>query len=124
MFGVLLSKAGVMSMEAAWAFVMVTSSAVIFLGLFLMSKGWSSIHSANGELVTDSIYRYVRHPQYLGLIVITVGLLIQWPTMITLAMWPVLVVMYYRLAKKEEIEALVAFGERYEKYKQSTPMFM
>ncbi len=124
LLGVLLSKAGVMSMEAAWAFVMVTSSAVIFLGLFLMSKGWSSIHSSNGELVTDGIYRYVRHPQYLGLIVITVGLLIQWPTIITLAMWPVLAVMYYRLAKKEEKEALEAYGEKYEEYKLRTPMFL
>lgn len=123
LLGVLISKAGIMSMEAAWAFVMVTSSAVIFLGLFLMSKGWSSIHSKNGELVTDGIYRYVRHPQYLGLIVITVGLLIQWPTIITLAMWPVLVLMYYRLAIREEKEALEAFGERYEEYKQNTPMF-
>jgi len=124
LLGVLLSKAGIMSMEAAWAFVMVTSSIIIFLGLFMMSRGWSSIHSSRGELVTDGIYRYVRHPQYLGLIVITVGLLIQWPTVITVIMWPVLAVMYYRLAKKEEIEALEAFGERYEKYKQSTPMFM
>ena len=124
LFGVLLSKAGVMSMEAAWAFVMVTSSSVIFLGLFLMSKGWSIIHSSNGELVTDGIYRYARHPQYLGLIVITVGLLIQWPTIITLAMWPVLAVMYYKLAKKEEKEALEAFGERYEEYKRHTPMFL
>ncbi|MCZ7360413.1 MAG: hypothetical protein O8C55_10080, partial [Candidatus Methanoperedens sp.] len=47
-----------------------------------------------------------------------------WPTVITVTMWPVLAVMYYRLAKKEEIEALEAFGERYEKYKQSTPMFL
>jgi len=123
LLGVLLSKAGIMSMEAAWALVMVTSSVVIFLGLFLMSKGWGSIHSANGELVTDGIYRYVRHPQYLGLIITTVGLLIQWPTIITLAMWPVLVVMYYRLAKKEEKEAIEAFGERYEEYKRHTPMF-
>ncbi len=123
LLGVLLSRAGVMSMEAAWAFVMVGSSAIIFLGLFLMSKGWSGIHSSNGELVTDGIYRYVRHPQYLGLIIITVGLLIQWPTIITLAMWPVLVVMYYRLAKKEEKEALEAFGEIYEEYKRHTPMF-
>ncbi|MDO8686508.1 MAG: methyltransferase domain-containing protein, partial [Clostridiales bacterium] len=69
-------------------------------------------------------YRYVRHPQYLGLIVMTVGLLIQWPTIITVAMWPVLVVMYYRLAKKEEKEALEAFGERYEDYKRNTPMFL
>ncbi len=74
--------------------------------------------------MTHGIYRYVRHPQYLGLIVITVGLLIQWPTIITLAMWPVLVVMYYRLSKKEEKEALAAFGERYEEYKRHTPMFL
>ncbi|MFZ3058138.1 MAG: isoprenylcysteine carboxylmethyltransferase family protein [Candidatus Methanoperedens sp.] len=123
LLGVLFSKAGVMSMEAAWAFVMVTSSAVIFLGLFLMSKGWSRIHASNGELVTGGIYRHVRHPQYLGLIILTVGLLIQWPTIITLAMWPVLVLMYYRLAKREEREATEAFGERYEEYKRNTPMF-
>lgn len=124
LLGVLLSKAGLMSMESAWAFVMVASSAVIFLGLFLMSKGWSAIHSANGGLVTEGIYRYVRHPQYLGLIVITVGLLIQWPTIITLAMWPILVLMYYRLAKREDTEALEAFGERYEEYRRRTPMFL
>lgn len=124
LLGVLISSAGLMSMEAAWALVMVTSSAVIFLGLFLMSKGWSMIHASYGELVTGGIYRYVRHPQYLGLIVLTIGLLIQWPTIITLAMWPVLVVMYYRLAKREENEAIEAFGERYEEYKRQTPMFL
>ncbi|MCZ7385739.1 MAG: isoprenylcysteine carboxylmethyltransferase family protein [Candidatus Methanoperedens sp.] len=124
LLGVLLSKAGIMSMEAAWALVMVTSSAVIFLGLFLMSTGWSRIHASNGELVTDGIYKYVRHPQYLGLIILTIGLLIQWPTIITLAMWPVLVLMYYRLAKREEREAIEAFGERYEEYKKQTPMFL
>src|SRR3989337_1747893 len=107
-----------MSMEAAWAFVMVASSAVIFLGLFLMSKGWSSTHSANGELVTCGIYRYVRHPQYLGLIVITVGLLVQWPTLITLAMWPVLAVMYYRLSEKKEKKSPEAFWGRYEEYRR------
>ncbi len=124
LLGVLLSTAGLMGMEAAWAFVMVASSAVIFFGLFLISKGWSAIHSSNGELVTEGIYRYVRHPQYLGLIVVTVGLLIQWPTILTIAMWPVLVLMYYRLAKREEKEALGVFGERYEDYKRHTPMFL
>ncbi len=123
LLGVLLAKAGVMGMESAWAFVMVTSSAVIFFGLFLMSRGWSMIHASHGELVIGGIYRYVRHPQYLGLIIITVGLLIQWPTIITLAMWPTLVIMYYRLAKREEIEASEAFGERYEDYRRHTPMF-
>ncbi|MFA4935644.1 MAG: isoprenylcysteine carboxylmethyltransferase family protein [Candidatus Methanoperedens sp.] len=123
LLGVFLARTGIMSTESAWAFVMVASSAVIFLGLFLMSKGWSRIHTASGELVTDGVYRYVRHPQYLGLIIVTVGLLIQWPTIITLAMWPILVTMYYRLAKREENEAGEAFGERYEEYKRNTPMF-
>lgn len=123
LLGVLLAGAGLMSMEYAWAFVMVTSSAVIFFGLFLMSKGWSLIHSSCGELVTGGIYRYVRHPQYVGLIVLTIGLLIQWPTIITLLMWPVLVLMYYRLARREEHEALEAYGERYIEYKWKTPMF-
>ncbi|NJD77719.1 MAG: isoprenylcysteine carboxylmethyltransferase family protein [Candidatus Methanoperedens sp.] len=123
LLGVFLSKAGVMSMEAGWAFVMVTSSAVIFLGLFLMSRGWSMIHASRGGLVTGGIYRYVRHPQYLGLIIITAGLLIQWPTIITVAMWPVLIIMYYRLAKREEGEARETFGERYQEYESRTPMF-
>lgn len=124
LLGVFLARTGIMSTESAWAFVMVTSSAVIFLGLFLMSKGWGRIHAASGGLVTDGVYRYVRHPQYLGLMVVTAGLLIQWPTIITLAMWPVLIIMYYRLAKREEKEALEAFGERYEEYKGRTPMFL
>ncbi|NJD53514.1 MAG: isoprenylcysteine carboxylmethyltransferase family protein [Candidatus Methanoperedens sp.] len=124
LLGVLISMAGFMSMDAAWALVMVSSSAIIFLGLFLMSKGWGMIHASSGELVTGGIYRYVRHPQYLGLIVLTVGLLIQWPTIITLLMWPVLVLMYHRLAKKEEKEAMEAFGERYEEYRRRVPMFL
>ncbi len=124
LLGVFLAKAGIMSMENAWALVMVTSTAVMFFGLFLMSKGWSRIHAAGGELVTDGIYRYIRHPQYLGLMVVTVGLLIQWPTIIALAMWPILVVMYYRLAKREEKEAIEAFGVRYEEYKRHTPMLL
>ena len=120
---VFLAMADIMSLESAWALVMVASNIVIFLGLFLMSKGWSRIHAASGELVTDGVYRYVRHPQYFGLMVVTAGLLIQWPTIITLAMWPVLIIMYYRLAKREEKEALEAFSERYEEYRRLTPMF-
>lgn len=123
LLGVLLARTGLMSMESAWAFVMVTSSVVIFFGFFLMAKGWGRIHACAGELVTDGIYRYVRHPQYLGLIIVTVGLLIQWPTLLTLFMWPALMIMYYRLAKREENDATITFGERYEEYKRRTPMF-
>lgn len=124
LLAVYLAKMGVMALQYAWAVVMTASSAIIFFGLILMSKGWGGIHAAKGELVTRGVYRYVRHPQYLGLIIMTAGFLIQWPTIITLVMWPVLIVMYYSLAKREKKEAMEAFGERYAGYRQWTPMFL
>jgi protein-S-isoprenylcysteine O-methyltransferase Ste14 len=75
-------------------------------------------------MVTSGLYRLVRHPQYFGIFLITVGFLIQWPTIITAAMWPVLAVMYYRLARREEREMVTKFGERYSEYKQMVPMFI
>ena len=75
-------------------------------------------------LVTEGPYRYVRHPQYTGLFLIIIGLLIQWPTLITALMSPVLFYVYYRLAKREEAEIEGQFGDRYRKYSATTPMFI
>ncbi len=124
LLAVILARTGVMDMETAWALVMTISSILIFFGLFLISKGWSKIHTARGELVTDGIYRYMRHPQYLGIIIITTGMLIQWPTIPTVFMWPILILRYHQLAKKEEKEVTETFGEKYENYKRHTPMFL
>ncbi len=93
-------------------------------GLLLVIAGWRPIYRAKEELVTKGIYRYVRHPQYLGLILVTLGWLIHWPTVPTAAMWPILVAMYYRLAKKEEKEMEERFGERYSLYKEKVSMFI
>lgn len=62
------------------------------------------------------------HPQYLGLIIITLGWLIHWPTIPTAVMWPILVVIYYNLAKREEKDMEKIFGERYMHYKMRVPM--
>jgi len=67
-------------------------------------------------LATAAIYEYVRHPQYVGFIVIMLGFLLQWPTLLTLVMFPVLVVMYARLARMEEHEALREFEDQYRGY--------
>ncbi|NOX87470.1 MAG: isoprenylcysteine carboxylmethyltransferase family protein [Calditrichaeota bacterium] len=96
---------------------------IMLMGLIIMQKGWKLIHAAKGELVTDGIYAYMRHPQYSGLFLITVGMLVQWPTLITLVMWPILMYAYYRLAKREEREAEAKFGEAYSLYKQQVPAF-
>ena len=67
---------------------------------------------------------YVRHPQYVGFILIMLGFLFQWPTIITLIMFPVLVTMYVKLARREEREVLAEFGERYRRYMVATPAFL
>jgi protein-S-isoprenylcysteine O-methyltransferase Ste14 len=120
---VFLAKTGIMTIEGAWILIMLISSLLILYSLFLLAMGWIKIHASNGTLVTDGIYKYVRHPQYLGLFILVAALLIQWPTILSVIMAPILVAAYYKLAKKEEKEALAAFGEAYERYKQNTPMF-
>jgi methanethiol S-methyltransferase len=74
----------------AWmsAAIHLVSNGLMLAGLVLMAAGWRRIHRARGALVTDGIYGWVRHPQYAGLFVITVGMLVQWPTIITLPPGP------------------------------------
>ena len=74
-------------------------------------------------LATTGAYARVRHPQYVGFILIMFGFLLQWPTLLTLFMFPVLVTMYVRLAWSEEREALAEFGEAYARYAAVTPAF-
>jgi protein-S-isoprenylcysteine O-methyltransferase Ste14 len=97
---------------------------VMLIGLILMGKGWRQIHEAKGQLVTGGIYAYIRHPQYAGLFLITIGMLIQWPTLITLVMWPILMYAYYRLAMREERAAETQFGEAYRQYRGKVPAFI
>lgn len=67
----------------------------------------------NHKMVITGPYAHVRHPQYDGFILVMIGFLIQWPTILTLIMFPILVYMYKKLARSEEKEALAEFGEAY-----------
>lgn len=107
----------------AWAFIMTFSLVVMLMGYTLLSKGWTQIHAAHGELVTDGIYEYARHPQYTGLFLVILGFLIQWPTLPTVLMAPVLLFAYVRLAKSEEQRVLEEFGGKYLEYLSRTPAF-
>ncbi len=110
----------------AWmsAVIHLVSNGLTLGGLLLMVAGWRRIYRAKGKLVTDGIYARVRHPQYVGLFLITFGMLVQWPTIITVATWPVLLAVYYRLASREEREAEARFGEAYQTYRDQVPMFI
>ena len=95
-------------------------------GFWLVSAGWQRLYVAHRrhELATDGVYARMRHPQYVGFILVMFGFLVQWPTILTLAMFPILVVMYVRLAKAEEREAISEFGDAYRHYMKEVPGFI
>lgn len=110
--------------DIVWMLVMGVTMALFWGGMIVMKKGWRQIHRAQGALVTDGIYARVRHPQYSGLFLIIVSLLIQWPTIISLLMAPLLLWTYLRLARREEQEMEARFGEAYQEYKSRVPAFI
>jgi protein-S-isoprenylcysteine O-methyltransferase Ste14 len=106
------------------AFIHLVSNGLMIFGLLLVAAGWTHIHQARGGLVTTGLYRWVRHPQYSGLFIISLGLLLQWPTLATLLTWPVLLVMYGRLARREEADAERQFDDAYRAYAATVPRFV
>jgi len=104
----------------------VASNVLIFGGFWLLAAAWKVLYEAQlaGRLATTGAYARLRHPQYLGFVLIMTGFLLQWPTLVTLAMYPVLVFMYARLAKREEAEMLAQFGEEYRRYRDAVPAFV
>jgi protein-S-isoprenylcysteine O-methyltransferase Ste14 len=95
-------------------------------GFILISAAWKVLYDAQQtrSLATTGPYSYVRHPQYVGFILVMFGFLLQWPTILTLAMFPVLTVMYVRLAHTEERDARAAFGNAYDRYAAEVPGFI
>jgi protein-S-isoprenylcysteine O-methyltransferase Ste14 len=92
-------------------------------GFWLIAAAWRVLYDAQQrrELASKGPHSYVRHPQYAGFILIMLGFLFQWPTLLTLVMFPILVVSYVRLAREEEREVRAEFGEAYNRYAATTP---
>ena len=67
---------------------------------------------------------FVRHPQYVAFVLILFGFLLQWPTLLTLLMFPLLLVMYGRLAVTEEAEMRARFADEFERCAEQTPRFI
>ena len=104
---------------------------VTLTGVLMVILGWREIHrhywskeEGKGQLVTHGIYAHIRHPQYTGFLLTTLGMMFEWATLPLLIMWPILAVLYYRLARKEEADMEIEFGNAYLEYKKSTGMFL
>lgn len=102
------------------------SSVFIVGGFWLLAAAWKILYAAqaSGLLATTGPYARLRHPQYVGFIAIMIGFLFQWPTLVTLVIFPILVVVYVRLASIEDAEAAATFGEAWMEYAQVTPAFI
>ncbi len=104
----------------------ILSNVFIFGGFILLASAWRVLYKAQREkaLATTGPYAVVRHPQYVAFILVMVGFLLQWPTIPTLVMFPILVFMYVRLARREEREVSAALGGPYERWAAVTPAFI
>jgi len=109
-----------------WGPFHVLSNLFIFGGFIMLSSAWRVLFKAQREhrLATDGWYARMRHPQYVAFIVIMFGFLLQWPTLLIVIMFPILVVMYVRLARNEEKDAEAEFGDAYRRYAAMTPGFI
>lgn len=103
-------------------------ASIIFIGLgfIMLSAAWNVLYQAQkaGKLAVTGLYAKVRHPQYIGFVMIMFGFLLQWPTLVTVVMFPILVVMYWRLAIKEERDSRERFGKAWDAYAVRVPAFI
>lgn len=104
----------------------ILSFVFIIGGLWMIASAWGTLYRAQKahQLATSGLYAKIRHPQYDGFILVMIGFLLQWPTILTLIMFPILVYMYVRLARREAKEVLAEFGEEYQRYAAVTPGFI
>ena len=102
----------------------VVSFVVVGGGFWLLADAWKVLYRAqrSHRLATDGPYARMRQPQYVGFVLIMFGFLLQWPTLVTLAMFPVLVTMYVLLARREETESAAEFGEEWIRYEPRAKM--
>ena len=107
-------------------FLHITSSVLIVAGFWILSSSWRVLYKAQKtkKLAVEGPYQYIRHPQYVAFVLVMLGFLFQWPTLVTLIMFPILVVTYVRLSLREEAEVELEWGEVYRRYASQTPRFL
>ncbi|MGJ8632236.1 MAG: methyltransferase family protein [Glaciecola sp.] len=113
--------------ETGMMISMVLGYVLLFLGIGLFFQGWRQVYKARQEnkLVTDGLYALERHPQYTGLFIALFGEgVVHWPTLFSVALFLIIIFIYYRLSLREEKKVIAEFGTKYLAYKAQVPMFI
>lgn len=112
--------------DLSWYIFVIGSNILIWGGVIFLGWSWRHLLAAQKvkRIAKTGPYKYVRHPQYIAFVIVMIGFLIQWPTIPTLIMFPILLVIYWQLAKREERDSIKTFGQAYEDYRQEVPAFI
>lgn len=113
--------------ETGMMISMIAGYFLLFTGFGIFLQGWRQLYRAHKEnrLATGGLYSLVRHPQYTGLFIALFGEgIVHWPTLFSIALFPFIVLVYVRLARKEEKKVIEKFGEEYLEYRRHVPMFL
>lgn len=104
----------------------IASNLLILGGTWLLWSSWRVLLAAQktGTVATTGSYSRIRHPQYVAFVLVMFGFFLQWPTILTAAMFPMLWLLYVRLAISEERDNVERFGAAYLYYAQCTPRFV
>ena len=100
---------------------------VVVSGVMLLIAGWRQVYRANTKerIATGGPYALMRHPQYTGIFLALFGEgVVHWPTLFSLTAFPIIVIAYSLLARKEEQQMMKKFGDKYRAYQQRVPMFL
>lgn len=115
-----------LALKQAQLITTILGQAMVGIGAIIAMIGWRQIYQAVAEkrMAETGLYRYVRHPQYTGFFLFLFGSVLNWPTLPTLLLLPVICWVYFRLAKMEEADALATFGDKYKQYMARTGRFL
>ncbi len=103
------------------------SEPIFFAGVALFLVGFVQIYFTKffrrGQPVTGLLYRWIRHPQYLAVAIIGIGVMLHWPRFLVLVGYVTMLFLYYFLARHEERRCLARYGDSYASYLAHTGMF-
>ncbi|PXX95767.1 methyltransferase family protein [Halomonas sp. LBP4] len=100
---------------------------LVFIGIGIFIQGWRELYRAyqQNRIATEGLYGLVRHPQYTGLFIALFGEgVVHWPTLFSVGLFPIILLVYSMLARHEERRMVEQFGEEYRTYRQRLPKFI
>ena len=117
----------------SWVFL-VGSLVLIYQGVQLLRKKGKPDQKRNDpalveiekttELVATGVYYYIRHPFYSSLLFLGWGILLKNISWIGILLAVITTILLIITARKEEIENIQYFGEKYQEYMKRTKMFV